>query len=63
MDVPGQHHRPWLLAAFVLALSPALVWALWRHSDPRNRAQVLTVAAGAGALLMAMYPLFALFKR
>jgi hypothetical protein len=82
---------PWLLAAFVLALSPrrtilagtgaalcfamaaltketvlvllpALVWALWRHSDPRNRAQVVAVAAGAGALLMAMYPLFALFK-
>ncbi|GAA1873581.1 ArnT family glycosyltransferase [Asanoa iriomotensis] len=82
---------PWLLAAFVLALSPkrsilagtgaalcfamaaltketllvllpALAWALWRNTDPRNRAQVLTVAAGAGALLMALYPLFALFK-
>jgi hypothetical protein len=82
---------PWLLAAFVLALSrtrsilagtgaalcfaiaaltketvlvllPALIWALWRNSDPRNRAQVLTVGAGAGVLLMAMYPLFALFK-
>ncbi|MEV0715282.1 hypothetical protein [Asanoa sp. NPDC050611] len=82
---------PWLLAAFVLALSrrrsilagtgaalcfamaaltketllvllPGLLWTLWRNTDPRNRAQVLTVATGAGALLMAMYPLFALFK-
>lgn len=82
---------PWLLAAFVLALSPrrsigagtgaalcfamaalsketilvllpALAWTLWRNSDPRNRAQVLTVAGGAGLLLMAMYPLLALYK-
>jgi hypothetical protein len=82
---------PWLLAAFVLALSPrrsigagtgaalcfamatltketalvllpAFAWALWRNSDPRNRAQVLIVASGAGLLLMSMYPLFALYK-
>jgi hypothetical protein len=82
---------PWLLAAFVLALSPrrsipagvgaalcfamatltketalillpAFAWALWRNTDPRNREQVLLVATGAGLLLMAMYPLFALYK-
>jgi hypothetical protein len=45
-----------------LVLMPAVAWALWRNSDPRNRAQVLTVAAGAGLLLMVMYPLLALFK-
>ncbi|HEV2778870.1 MAG TPA: hypothetical protein VGX25_05660 [Actinophytocola sp.] len=82
---------PWLLGAFVLALSPrrgiagslgaalcfgmaaltketalvllpALAWAMWRNADPRNRTQTLTVAAGAGVLLMALYPLFALYK-
>ncbi len=45
-----------------LVLLPAVAWALWRNSDQRNRAHVLTVAAGAGFLLMAMYPLFALYK-
>ncbi|GLZ28253.1 hypothetical protein Lesp02_04430 [Lentzea sp. NBRC 105346] len=82
---------PWLLAAFVLALSPkrsiasatggavcfamatltketalvllpAFAWALWRNTDPHNRAHSLTVAAGAGFLLMAMYPLMAVYK-
>ena len=82
---------PWLLAAFILALSPrrsigaaagaalcfamatltketalvllpAIAWALWQNSDRRNRAPLLTVAAGAGLLLMAMYPLLAVFK-
>jgi hypothetical protein len=82
---------PWLLAAFVLALSPrrsipagagaalcfamatltketalillpAFAWAMWRNTDPRNREQVLIVATGVGLLLMAMYPLYALYK-
>jgi hypothetical protein len=82
---------PWILAAFVLALSrrrsigagvasglcfamavlsketilillPAFLWSMWQNGDPRNRREVLIVASGAGLLLMAMYPMYALLK-
>lgn len=81
---------PWLLLAFVLAVSPrrsisaatgaalsfamaaltketalvalpALVWAMAQNLDRRNRPQVMAVAGFSG-LLMAMYPLYALYK-
>ncbi|MEV1144653.1 glycosyltransferase family 39 protein [Micromonospora sp. NPDC049799] len=45
-----------------LLLLPAFGWALLQNTDRRNRPQVLVTAAFAGILLMAMYPLFALFK-
>ncbi|WP_433218972.1 hypothetical protein ACQP00_13930 [Dactylosporangium sp. CS-047395] len=45
-----------------LVLLPAFAWAVWQNLDPRNRAQVLAVAACSGALLMSLYPLFALYK-
>ncbi|WP_446219382.1 glycosyltransferase family 39 protein [Micromonospora sp. IBHARD004] len=45
-----------------LLLLPAFGWALLQNLDRRNRAQVLVTSAFAGVLLMAMYPLFALFK-
>lgn len=82
---------PWLLLAFVLAVSPrrsiaaatgaalsfavaaltketalvalpALVWAMAQNLDRRNRPQVIAVAGFGGLLLMAMYPLYALYK-
>ncbi len=46
----------------VLVVLPALVWALVQNLDRRNRAQVITVAACAGVLLMSLYPLLALYK-
>lgn len=45
-----------------LLLLPAFGWAVLQNLDRRNRAQVLVTAGFAGVLLMAMYPLFALFK-
>ncbi|NYF59489.1 glycosyltransferase family 39 protein [Micromonospora purpureochromogenes] len=45
-----------------LLLLPAFGWAMLQNVDRRNRAQVLVTAGFAGFLLMAMYPLFALFK-
>ena len=82
---------PWLLLAFVLAVSPrrsisaatgaalsfamaaltketalvvlpAFVWAMAQNLDRRNRPQLLAVAGFSGLLLMAMYPLYALYK-
>jgi hypothetical protein len=82
---------PWLLLAFVLAVSPrrsisaatgaalsfamaaltketalvvlpALVWAMAQNLDRRNRPQLVAVAGFSGLLLMAMYPLYALYK-
>jgi hypothetical protein len=82
---------PWLLLAFVLAVSPrrsisaatgaalsfaiaaltketalvvlpALLWAMVQNLDRRNRAYVIVVAAFSGLLLMAMYPLYAIYK-
>ena len=45
-----------------LVVLPALVWALAQNLDRRNRAQVIAVAGFSGLLLMAMYPLYALYK-
>lgn len=45
-----------------LVLLPAFAWAFAQNLDRRNRAQVLTVAASCGLLLMALYPLYALYK-
>jgi Dolichyl-phosphate-mannose-protein mannosyltransferase len=45
-----------------LVALPALVWAMAQNLDRRNRAQVITVAGFSGLLLMAMYPLYALYK-
>lgn len=45
-----------------LILLPAFGWALAQNLDRRNRQQVLTVSIFAGVLLMAMYPLLALYK-
>jgi hypothetical protein len=45
-----------------LVALPALVWAMVQNLDRRNRAQVITVAGFSGLLLMAMYPLYALYK-
>jgi len=46
----------------VLILLPAFAWAMLQNVDRRNRAQVLTVAAFAGTLIMLLYPLYALYK-
>src|ERR687897_3548895 len=46
----------------VLILLPAFAWAMLQNVDRRNRAQVLTVAAFAGTLIMSLYPLYALYK-
>jgi hypothetical protein len=46
----------------VLVVLPAFAWALVQNLDRRNRAQVLVVAVSGGVLLMALYPLFALYK-
>jgi hypothetical protein len=45
-----------------LVLLPALVWAMAQNLDRRNRPQVITVAGFSGLLLMAMYPLYAIYK-
>lgn len=45
-----------------LIVLPAFGWALLSNTDRRNRPQVLLTAGLSGALLMAMYPLFALYK-
>jgi len=45
-----------------LVLLPAFAWALVSNLDRRNRQQVLTVSIFCGALTLAMYPLFALYK-
>jgi hypothetical protein len=45
-----------------LVVLPALVWAMVQNLDRRNRPQLITVAGFSGLLLMAMYPLYALYK-
>ena len=45
-----------------LILLPAFVWAFAQNLDRRNRSQLITVAAFCGLLLMALYPLYALYK-
>jgi hypothetical protein len=45
-----------------LILLPAFVWAVAQNLDRRNRSQVIVVAAFCGGLLMALYPLYALYK-
>jgi hypothetical protein len=45
-----------------LVALPALVWAIAQNLDRRNRPQLLVVAGFSGLLLMAMYPLYALYK-
>jgi hypothetical protein len=45
-----------------LVVLPALIWAMAQNLDRRNRPQVVAVAGFSGLLLMAMYPLYALYK-
>jgi hypothetical protein len=45
-----------------LVALPALLWAIAQNLDRRNRAYVIAVAGFSGLLLMAMYPLYALYK-
>jgi hypothetical protein len=45
-----------------LVVLPALVWAMAQNLDRRNRPQVIAVGGFSGLLLMAMYPLYALYK-
>jgi hypothetical protein len=45
-----------------LVVLPALVWAMAQNLDRRNRPQLIAVAGFSGLLLMAMYPLYALYK-
>jgi Dolichyl-phosphate-mannose-protein mannosyltransferase len=45
-----------------LVVLPALVWAMAQNLDRRNRPQLVAVAGFGGLLLMAMYPLYALYK-
>jgi hypothetical protein len=45
-----------------LVVLPALAWAMIQNLDRRNRPQVVVVAGFSGLLLMAMYPLYALYK-
>jgi hypothetical protein len=45
-----------------LVVLPALVWAMVQNLDRRNRPQVVAVAGFSGLLLMAMYPLYAVYK-
>ena len=45
-----------------LVVLPAFVWAMAQNLDRRNRPQVVAVAGFSGLLLMAMYPLYALYK-
>jgi hypothetical protein len=45
-----------------LVVLPALVWAMVQNLDRRNRPQLIAVAGFSGLLLMAIYPLYALYK-
>ena len=45
-----------------LILLPAFIWAVAQNLDRRNRSQVIAVAAFCGLLLMALYPLYAVYK-
>jgi hypothetical protein len=45
-----------------LVVLPGLVWAMVHNLDRRNRPQLVAVAGFSGLLLMAMYPLYALYK-
>ena len=45
-----------------LVVLPAFIWAMAQNLDRRNRAHLLVTSAFAGFLLMALYPLLALFK-
>ncbi|GAA4079445.1 glycosyltransferase family 39 protein [Nonomuraea soli] len=45
-----------------LVLLPAFAYAMAQNLDRRNRPQVIVMAAFAGILLMALYPLFAIYK-
>ena len=45
-----------------LVVLPAFAWALLQNLDRRNRAHLLVTSTFAGVLLMALYPLMALFK-
>jgi hypothetical protein len=45
-----------------LVVLPALIWAMAQNLDRRNRPQLIAVAGFSGLLLMAMYPLYALYK-
>ncbi|MBV1854335.1 glycosyltransferase family 39 protein [Catellatospora tritici] len=45
-----------------LIMLPAFGWALAQNLDRRNRQQVLTVSIFCGVLLLAMFPLLALYK-
>jgi hypothetical protein len=45
-----------------LVVLPALVWAMAQNLDRRNRPQLIVVAGFSGLLLMAMYPLYGLYK-
>jgi hypothetical protein len=45
-----------------LVVLPAFCWAMMQNLDRRNRAPAVAVAAFGGLLLMAMYPLYALYK-
>jgi len=45
-----------------LILLPAFIWAFAQNLDRRNRSQLIAVAAFCGLLLMALYPLYALYK-
>jgi hypothetical protein len=45
-----------------LVALPALIWAMAQNLDRRNRPQLVAVAGFSGLLLMAMYPLYAIYK-
>jgi hypothetical protein len=45
-----------------LVALPALLWVIAQNLDRRNRAYVIAVAGFSGLLLMAMYPLYAIYK-
>jgi hypothetical protein len=45
-----------------LVLLPAFGWAMLQNLDQRNRAHLLVTSTFAGILLMALYPLMAVFK-
>ena len=45
-----------------LLLLPAFGWAMAQNLDRRNRAHLLVTSVFAGVLLMALYPLLAMFK-
>jgi hypothetical protein len=45
-----------------LAFLPVVAWALWQHSDPRNRRLVVTIGTAACLLTLGLYPMYALLK-